>query len=205
VCGSDLTTYKFVVESVRNKSPLDFLLLAADMRKRISTYMCQCPSGAVSWGTALQPEGRGFDSRRSRWNFPFTLSFWPHYGPGGYGLLWLCSPARTMASSFTRFLDHTQRCATIGRTPLYEWSARRRDLYLTTHNIHRQQTNIHAPGGIRTHDRSRRAAVDLHLRPRGHWVRQMHFWQFYDLLHRSTCFDTRASSLGSFSMPADLH
>jgi hypothetical protein len=27
-----------------------------------------------------------------------------------------------------------------------------------------QQTNIHAPGGIWTHDRSRRAAVDLHLR-----------------------------------------
>ena len=28
-------------------------------------------------------------------------------------------------------------------------------------------TNIHAPGGIRTHDLSRRAA--LYLRPRGHW------------------------------------
>jgi hypothetical protein len=27
-------------------------------------------------------------------------------------------------------------------------------------------TNIHAPGGIRTHDRSRRAAVDLRFRPR---------------------------------------
>ena len=34
-----------------------------------------------------------------------------------------------------------------------------------------QQTNIHAPGGIRTHDRSRRAAVDLRLRPRGYWDR----------------------------------
>jgi hypothetical protein len=33
---------------------------------------------------------------------------------------------------------------------------------------HTQQTNIHAPGGVRTHDRSRRAAVDLRLRPRGH-------------------------------------
>jgi len=33
-----------------------------------------------------------------------------------------------------------------------------------THNRH-----IHAPGGIRTHDLSRRAAVDLRLRPRGHW------------------------------------
>jgi hypothetical protein len=29
-----------------------------------------------------------------------------------------CSPARAMASSFMRFLDHTQRRATVGRTPL---------------------------------------------------------------------------------------
>ena len=41
-----------------------------------------------------------------------------------------------MASSFLRFLDHTQRRTTVGRTPLDEWSARRRDLYLTTHNTH---------------------------------------------------------------------
>jgi hypothetical protein len=34
-----------------------------------------------------------------------------------------------------------------------------------------QQTNIHASGGIRTHDRSRRAAVNLRLRARGHWDR----------------------------------
>jgi hypothetical protein len=39
-----------------------------------------------------------------------------------------------MASSFTRFLDHTQRRTTIGMTPLEEWSAQRTDLYLTTHN-----------------------------------------------------------------------
>ena len=37
---------------------------------------------------------------------------------------------------FTRFLDHTQRRTTVGRTPPDEWSARRRDLYLTTHNTH---------------------------------------------------------------------
>jgi len=38
---------------------------------------------------------------------------------------------------FTRFLDHTQRRTTVCRTPLNEWSARRRDLYLTTHNHNR--------------------------------------------------------------------
>jgi len=28
------------------------------------------------------------------------------------------------------FLDHTKRRSTVGRTPLDDWSARRRDLYL---------------------------------------------------------------------------
>ena len=37
---------------------------------------------------------------------------------------------------------------------------------------HWQQTNIHAPGGIRTHNLSSRAAADLRLRPRGHWDRR---------------------------------
>jgi hypothetical protein len=41
------------------------------------------------------------------------------------------------------FLDHTQRRITVGRTPLDEWSARRRDLYLTTHNAHNRQTDRH--------------------------------------------------------------
>jgi len=33
-------------------------------------------------------------------------------------------------------LDRTQRRTAVGMTPLDEWSARRRDLYLTTHNTH---------------------------------------------------------------------
>ena len=33
-------------------------------------------------------------------------------------LLLLCAPARVMASSFTRFLDHTRRRTAFGRTPL---------------------------------------------------------------------------------------
>jgi hypothetical protein len=38
--------------------------------------------------------------------------------------------------------DHTQRHTTVGRTPLDEGSARRRDLYLTTHNTHNKQTSM---------------------------------------------------------------
>ena len=40
----------------------------------------------------------------------------------------------TMASSLSRV--HNHRRTTLGRTFLYDWSARRRDLYLTTHNNH---------------------------------------------------------------------
>ena len=53
---------------------------------------------------------------------------------------WRNSPQWARATSFTRFLDQTQRRTTVGRTPLDEWSARRRDLYLTTHNTHNRQT-----------------------------------------------------------------
>jgi len=44
------------------------------------------------------------------------------------------NPQWAMASSFMRFLDHTKRHTTVGRTPLDERSARRRNLYLITHN-----------------------------------------------------------------------
>ena len=56
--------------------------------------------------------------------------------------LWRCDPTRIMASSFTRFLDYTQRRTTVGRTAPDEWSARRRDLYLTTHNTHNRQISM---------------------------------------------------------------
>jgi len=35
-------------------------------------------------------------------------------------------------------------------------------------------TDIHPPGRFRTYNLSRRAATDLHLRPRGHWERQQY-------------------------------
>ena len=40
------------------------------------------------------------------------------------------------------FLDHTQRRSTVGRTPLDERSARRRDLYLTKHDTHNRQISM---------------------------------------------------------------
>jgi hypothetical protein len=75
--------------------------------------------------------------------FSKTERIWPKRfrRPWFFFLLWRCDPTRVMASSFTRFLDHTQRRTTVGRAPLDEWSARRRDLYLTTHNTYNRQTS----------------------------------------------------------------
>ena len=52
---------------------------------------------------------------------------------------WGRTPAT--ASSFLRFLDHNQWRTTVGKAPLEKRSARRRDLYLTTHNTHNRQTS----------------------------------------------------------------
>jgi hypothetical protein len=51
-------------------------------------------------------------------------------------------------------------------------------------------TNIHAPGGIRTHDPSKRAAEDQRLRPHGHWDRRKgdlcsHFRTYTSILNNS--------------------
>ena len=47
-----------------------------------------------------------------------------------------------MERLFLMFLDHTQGRSTVGRTPLDEWSARRKDLYLTTHDTHNRQISM---------------------------------------------------------------
>jgi hypothetical protein len=65
------------------------------------------------------------------------------------------------ASSCTRFLDHTQRRTTVSRTSLDEWSARRRDLYLTTQNTYYRQTSMPPVGFEPTvSDRKIRAVFD---------------------------------------------
>jgi len=73
------------------------------------------------------------------------------------------SPQWAMASSFTRFLDHIQRRTTVGRTPLDEWSARRRHLYLKTHTNHNRQTSTPSVGvepTISAHERPQTYASD---------------------------------------------
>ena len=60
-------------------------------------------------------------------------------------LPWHNSPSGPRPPHYPGFMI-TFRHATVGRTPLYEWSARRRDLYLTTHNIHKKQTSMPPTG-----------------------------------------------------------
>jgi hypothetical protein len=55
---------------------------------------------------------------------------------------WRNIPQWVMVSSFTRFLEHTQLRTPVSRVPLDEWSARRRDFYLTTHNTHNREISI---------------------------------------------------------------
>jgi hypothetical protein len=51
---------------------------------------------------------------------------------------------------FSRLHDHAFffRHTTLGRTPLDEGPASRRDLYLTTHNTHKRQTSMPPGGGF---------------------------------------------------------
>jgi hypothetical protein len=72
---------------------------------------------------------------------------------------------------------HTQGHTTVCRTPLDEGSARRRNLYLTTHNTRNRQTFM-PPGGIRTCNPSRRSVVDPRLR----------FLRFYHSITRCSNF-----------------
>jgi hypothetical protein len=68
---------------------------------------------------------------------------------------WLDSPQWAMTTPLSRFHDHNQTHH--NRTPLDEWSAWCRDLYMTTHNTHTRQTF----GGIRTRNSSKLAAAGI--------------------------------------------
>ena len=87
------------------------------------------------------------------------------YANGMYSFffLWRCDPTRVMGSSFLSFLDHTQRRTTFVRTPLDEWSARRRDFYLTIHNTYNRKTSMPPAGFEPTNsagDRNQTYALD---------------------------------------------
>jgi hypothetical protein len=108
-------------------------------------------------------------TRKRKWsNRKWTISKTVYRYVSIVFFLWRCDPTRVMAPLLLRFLDHTRRCTTVGRTPLDEWSARRSDLYPTTLNS--RQTSMPLVG-FEPKNPSRRAAADVRLRPRGYWDR----------------------------------
>jgi hypothetical protein len=76
-----------------------------------------------------------------------------------YGTVAPSGPGPLHSQGFTIILRHT----TLGRTPLDEWSARRRDLYLTTHITHNRQTSLSPVGfepGVPASERPQTDALD---------------------------------------------
>ena len=83
------------------------------------------------------------------------------------------SPSRPGPPHRRRFTI-TLRHITLIRTHLGEWSVRRKDLYLTTHDTHKRQTDIHSFSEFRTHGGSKLVVSDPRLWAHGHWGR--HTW-----------------------------
>jgi hypothetical protein len=80
-----------------------------------------------------------------------------------------------MEHLFLMFLDHTRQRSTVGRTPLDEWSAHRRDLYLTAHDTHNRQISMNPVGLEPTISVGERPAAAHLLRswvliPPGAWI-----------------------------------
>ena len=131
------------------------------MTAEVTLYYCE-PSCIVETRTPVMPcticnrYNQVFYGRTLYW--PFQSGFHKCRSPGWLGptcfpwlvCFWRDSLQQTRASSLTKFLDHTQRRTTVGRTPLHKWSARRRDLYLITHNTHNRQTFLPPAGFERT-------------------------------------------------------
>ena len=91
--------------------------------------------------SVLQPHWVTFHIRPTRREASYALN-----SDGKCFILAQQPPQWARASSFTRFLGHTQRRNTVGMTPLDALSARRRDLYLTTHNTHNWQASMSTVG-----------------------------------------------------------
>ena len=80
-----------------------------------------------------------------------------------------------MEHPFLMFLDHTQRRTTVSRTPLDEWSARRRDLYPTTHDTHNRQISMPPVGFEPKISAGERQGRSSQVRVYG----QLHIWPLY--------------------------
>ena len=124
---------------------------------------------------------------------------------------WRASPQWARASSITAVLDQTQRRTTVGRTPLEGCSARRRDLYLATHNTHNWQTSVSPVGfepTISASERPQPYALDRAATETGH-TRQCNKQYFlcdfsFHLQINSVCFQENLDVIKERFMPSFL-
>jgi hypothetical protein len=79
-----------------------------------------------------------FTAAQGGWNRSFLTSIFIYHAAATP-----CGPRRPHYGGFTIALRHTS----LSRTPLDEWSARRGDLYLTTHNTYNRETSM-SPAGF---------------------------------------------------------
>ena len=106
------------------------LVTAAPPRSVISSSVDWCQSGSFFMFISLKQCCRNSTMLVTPiYNYrPFIDTFWRN------------SPTRARATSFLKFLDHTQLLNTVCMTPLDEGPARHKDLYLTVYKTHNRQT-----------------------------------------------------------------
>jgi hypothetical protein len=113
-------SFFFLVEMYRESDW--FIIIISIMALIMYSYLCR---HAVPWEHSFYVCVWWF------WIRKYAL-FLPWHNP-------LSGPRSSHFRGFLITLRHT----TLGRTPLDEWSARLRDLYLTTHNTHKKQTSMY--------------------------------------------------------------
>ena len=98
--------------------------------------------------------------------------------------------ATPRASWFTRFLYHTQRRTIVGRTPLDEWSASCRDLYLRAHNRQTFMSQVGFEPTISAGERQQNLALDRAAAGTDSAVTSGHSYVniFYDSHHKCHLF-----------------
>jgi len=95
-------------------------------------------------------------------------------------LIWPLPPTHCRCRGLPfHLITLTNPQTTLGRTPLDEWSARRRDLYLTIHNTHKGYTSM-PPAGFE-------AAILAKARPSGLAWRPWLFKDTFLLAHITLC------------------
>jgi len=123
-----------------------------------------CPANFLIRGTKRTPPlhrnmhwGLEIDAFRFESDLSFVQKCWFNK-ISFFFLPWRNSPSGPRplyCRGFTITLRHTR----VGRTPLDEWPALRRDLYLTTNNIHKRQTSMPPVGFEPTIPKSERPQI----------------------------------------------